>query len=163
MKNWIISDTHLGHFNIIKYCSRPFYNLKQMNKEIISRWNSKVCKNDVVYHLGDFAFGSVEQIKEFRSQLNGTIILIRGNHDRKIVAGMGFIIKENPITIGKFILSHYPMEEIPEGFTNIHGHIHHKDSFHGINVSAEKLWYEPEEFEIEQDLNKTIALELDEQ
>ena len=79
------SDTHFGHDNIIKYCSRPFKNSEHMNEEIIKNWNSKVGPNDIVFHLGDFIFGNIENFKSIRERLNGKIYLIMGNHDWKIL------------------------------------------------------------------------------
>lgn len=76
--NWFTSDTHLDHKNIIKYCNRPFSSIQEMNETIINNWNSVVSKEDTVYHLGDFAFGKVN---EFANKLNGKIVLIKGNHD----------------------------------------------------------------------------------
>ena len=55
-----------------------------MNEYIIQRWNSVVKNDDTVYHLGDVGFGSVETVKSLVGMLNGTKILIRGNHDFKI-------------------------------------------------------------------------------
>ena len=91
---YITSDTHFNHSNIIKYCNRPFHDIYEMNQAIIDRWNSIVNDNDIVYHLGDFAFirrDNLElsyaqqlrqQIREFVDRLNGKIILIKGNHDK---------------------------------------------------------------------------------
>jgi calcineurin-like phosphoesterase family protein len=55
----------------------------------------------------------------------------------------GFIIVEGIIQIKNLLLTHRPLlpEQIPEGFVNIHGHIHEKDSLYGINVSVEKTNY----------------------
>ena len=80
MKFWFTADTHLGHENIISYCRRPFKSLAHMDRELIRRWNERVAEEDVVYHLGDFAFGDPQSHLD---QLNGQIILIRGNHDRR--------------------------------------------------------------------------------
>ena len=52
------SDTHISHHNIIKYCNRPFANAKEMDAEMIKRWNEKVKLDDTIYHLGDFTLGS---------------------------------------------------------------------------------------------------------
>lgn len=38
---WFVSDLHLAHKNIIKYCSRPFDNVNQMNEILIQNWNKK--------------------------------------------------------------------------------------------------------------------------
>jgi calcineurin-like phosphoesterase family protein len=78
---WFTSDHHFGHKNIITYSKRPFETVEQMNQELINRWNAKVAPNDEVYHLGDFAFLSPEKLRTLRTQLNGKIYLIQGNHD----------------------------------------------------------------------------------
>lgn len=55
-----------------------------MDEAIVANWNAKVGKNDLVYHLGDFAYGrntTVSYVREIRQRLNGKIILIRGNHE----------------------------------------------------------------------------------
>lgn len=78
----MISDTHFGHANIIGYENRPFESLSQMDNILIKNWNSVVKKNDVIYHLGDFAFHYDEQkLKDLLSKLNGHKVLIIGNHD----------------------------------------------------------------------------------
>jgi len=147
MKIWITSDHHFFHGNIIKYCDRPFSNWEEMNNKMIELWNNKVSKNDLVIHLGDFSFGDKNKIVSVRNKLNGTIILVRGSHDWKIDSSMGFIIVEGRLLIHNLILTHEPLEKesIPEGFVNIHGHIHHRDSFNGINLSVEKTNFEPVE------------------
>lgn len=60
---------------------RPFADLDEMAAELIKRWNSVVSDYDTTYYLGDLSFGTLEQTNEFLNQLNGEIILIRGNHD----------------------------------------------------------------------------------
>jgi len=35
-----------------------------MNETIIKNWNEVVSKDDVVYHLGDFRFGTFEELQE---------------------------------------------------------------------------------------------------
>ena len=81
---YFIADTHFNHENIIKYCNRPFKNTYKMNEYIIQKWNSVVKKDDTVYHLGDVGFGSLQEVKSLVERLNGTKILIKGNHDLKI-------------------------------------------------------------------------------
>ena len=54
-----------------------------MNYKLIENWNKKVPQDGLVFHLGDFAWGGYEFWKRIREQLNGKIILIRGNHDEK--------------------------------------------------------------------------------
>lgn len=54
-----------------------------MDEALIHNWNEKVPKDGLVFHLGDFAWGGFQQWKKVRERLNGEIILIKGNHDRK--------------------------------------------------------------------------------
>jgi calcineurin-like phosphoesterase family protein len=53
-----------------------------MNEAIIAAWNTVVQPDDVVLHLGDFAFGSRGETQAFRARLNGRLWLVLGNHDR---------------------------------------------------------------------------------
>lgn len=77
------SDTHFSHENIIRFCNRPFKNVDHMNEELIRRWNEKVGPDDIVYHLGDFAWGGSDVWNKILQRLNGHIHLIMGNHDEK--------------------------------------------------------------------------------
>ena len=78
------SDTHFDHKNIIKYCNRPFSSVQEMNQGLINNWNSVINPDDIVFHLGDVSFGGNTNLINYISQLNGHIILIKGNHDRKL-------------------------------------------------------------------------------
>ena len=148
MKIFIISDTHFHHENIIKYSNRPFKSVEEMDVEMIRRWNNKVGKEDIVLHLGDFALGNEKEIKELRDSLNGTIFLLKGNHDHKMLKKAGFIIINGTLEIGNIIFSHNPLKkEDTRGFINVHGHIHEKESLYGFNISVEKMNYEPVELD----------------
>jgi calcineurin-like phosphoesterase family protein len=75
------ADQHFSHHNIIKYSSRPFQNIHEMNKIITNNHNNIVSTNDIVYHIGDFAFND-NLIPSLLRMLNGNHILISGNHDK---------------------------------------------------------------------------------
>ena len=77
---WFTSDPHFGHTNIIKYSSRPFADVREMNDELVKRHNALVKENDVVYRLGDFSLNKA-MAKLYLPQLKGYHILIPGNHD----------------------------------------------------------------------------------
>ena len=67
MNTFIIADTHFNHKNIIDYCNRPFTDADNMNTALIQNWNSVVKSDDIVYHLGDFAVGTIDIVKNFRA------------------------------------------------------------------------------------------------
>ena len=80
---YVTSDQHFNHWNIIKYCDRPFATTADMNAAMIKRWNTVVGPDDIVYHLGDFClYTPVDQASRILNALNGSCkILVRGNHD----------------------------------------------------------------------------------
>ena len=80
---FFISDPHFGHQNIIKYCDRPFKTTDEMNEFIVNRWNCFVKKDDIVFILGDIAFGGAGLFDQIMPKLNGQKYLILGNHDYK--------------------------------------------------------------------------------
>jgi calcineurin-like phosphoesterase family protein len=133
------SDTHWYHKNVIKYCQRPFASIEEMNAALIAGWNSVVGPADTVYHGGDFSFGPKRLLPETRKQLNGRIILLRGNHDRKpevmLAAGIDEVHNTMIATIDgiKVKMRHYPptwtkWNVVPD-FSDeadffLHGHVH---------------------------------------
>lgn len=39
---YFTADTHFGHVNVIKMSNRPFADINEMNKTLITNWNSFV-------------------------------------------------------------------------------------------------------------------------
>lgn len=93
MNIWITSDTHFGHTNIVgpeisswKSGYRDFKSLHEMNMALVDGINKYVKEDDVLYHLGDWSFGGVQNILKFRKYIVcKNIHLILGNHDQHIV------------------------------------------------------------------------------
>jgi hypothetical protein len=44
INTWFTSDFHLGHQNIIRYCSRPFHSTGEMDEAILGNLNSLVVR-----------------------------------------------------------------------------------------------------------------------
>jgi len=129
MKVWFTADCHFDHDNIIKYCKRPFKNIGHMNETIIKRWNDVVDNDDLVYHVGDFAFKGIENGREFEQRLNGDIVHIQGNHD--LNNGIKTYITKCMMFFGgkDVFVQHHPPEELPICDFVICGHIHDKWKF----------------------------------
>lgn len=153
-KRFVISDTHFSHFNIIKYCNRPFATAEEMDAKIIQNWRDIVGEKDIIWHLGDVALGPMkdkDKLTELIRSLPGYKILILGNHDHSDInrwRDIGFSeVYPFPVIIEKFfILSHDIMflnENVP--LHNIHGHLHDKtiNSKCYTNVSVECTDYKP--------------------
>ncbi len=142
MRYWFTADLHLGHFNIIKYCNRPFKTLEEMNNTLIRNWNSRVKKEDVIFYVGDFCFknspggktgeGVPIKAKEWENKFNGKIIYIRGNHDKN--NSTKTIIEKLTIRYGsKYItLIHNPSYVSLDTSINFVGHIHNNWSIKRI-------------------------------
>jgi len=131
METWFIGDTHFGHKNILEYEkeARPFATIEEMHEVMIERWNSVVTSNDIVFHLGDFAFGK-HWIK-IAERLNGKKRLVMGNHDTYPTADylQYFDKLYGVIFYHQCVLSHVPVH--PNGLgsrwlLNVHGHLHSK-------------------------------------
>ncbi len=81
---FLIADLHLGHANIIRYCSRPFVHadVAEMDRVLIANWNYCIAPTDRVYFLGDLRYGrDARPEAEYRALLKGNITFIAGNHD----------------------------------------------------------------------------------
>lgn len=154
MKRYIWSDLHFSHFNIIKYCNRPFQSAEEMDNVIIENWRKTVKPNDIIFNLGDVAMCEMKQgdkLKTLIQSLPGYKVLVLGNHDKRDInywLDVGFSeVYKYPIIIDQwFILSHdtlFMNSNIP--YINIHGHVHDKSINHKsyVNVSVEVINYTP--------------------
>lgn len=138
---YLTSDTHYSHKNICRGVSiwdsnrktRDFNTIEEMNSKIVENINSKVAVDDLLIHLGDWSFGGVSQIKEFRDRLNvQNIILIRGNHDQYVHNWKHLFLDVLDIGYYKhndrcFVACHYPMfhwHQQEKGSFLFHGHLH---------------------------------------
>lgn len=91
---WFTSDTHGYHTNITKGVStwddkdiscRDFQTMEEMTDAVIDSINRYVMEDDTLYHLGDWSFGGIENIWNFRKRIKcKNIHLILGNHDDHI-------------------------------------------------------------------------------
>lgn len=80
-QNYFTSDEHYGHRNIIEYAGRPFKSVEEMDAALVFNHNRVVRPCDTVYHLGDFCWSDT-RVGNYLAQLNGTHVLIPGNHDK---------------------------------------------------------------------------------
>lgn len=132
-KLFFTSDTHFDHFNIAKFCNRPFATREEMNNALIDNWNSVVPKDGLVVHCGDFGFIKYRNWNRWRSirkRLNGEIILVRGNHDDYPLLPDGDVLFRNVVDILDVVVdnvitvcSHYPLL-VWRGDFNAFGHVH---------------------------------------
>lgn len=136
-KIFITSDTFFGRKNIIELANRPFANVEEMDAALIENWNSVVGEDDLVYHLGNFAW-TPTVADEILKELNGDIKFILGEYDDALVEVYeyyeGVDIIPNEIFKdyeNKIVLSHWPLELWPGKETGIY-------HFHGSSLKELK-------------------------
>ena len=147
---WFTSDTHYNHTNICRGVSkwdtksvqtRDFPDLEHMNSTLVNNINSCVGQDDILFHLGDWSFGGIENIAAFRNRIIcREVHLILGNHDHHIkrnkentqdlFASVSRILDLEVVTPEfrrNFMLHHFPViswEDMSHGVIHLHGHIH---------------------------------------
>ncbi|MDE2104115.1 MAG: metallophosphoesterase [Patescibacteria group bacterium] len=131
-KLWLISDTHFGHRNIVKFQQRP----ESHEVIMLSEWIKRVGEDDQILHLGDvWMKGSPWRWAAVISRLPGQKFLIKGNHDKDrddTYESAGFTIVEEFGLDNGYVFTHRPVTTLFLGptekwggwHTNIHGHTH---------------------------------------
>jgi calcineurin-like phosphoesterase family protein len=137
------SDTHFFHKNIIKYCDRPFENRHEMNEALVTRWNEKVPKDGIIFHLGDVSLTAIPKVlNDLLHRLNGKKYLVVGNHEKDVL-GKDYIkqywegiydiaeiyVKDEEISYKEqhIVMCHYPMLTWNASHRNswqLFGHVH---------------------------------------
>lgn len=134
-RHHFVADTHFGHVGILDMAMRPYSDIRAHDRDLVDQWNAAVRDGDHVWHLGDFAGEDVplERAAEIFRKLNGTIHLIRGNHDGDEICSKPpwasvDVMRTIVGTDGrKVVLCHYPLREwegYHAGDIHFHGHTH---------------------------------------
>ena len=154
---WFTSDTHYAHTNICKATTkwvnaenetRDYPSLDSMNAAIVDNINRVVKPDDILFHLGDWSFGGINNIEQFRQRITcQNIHLIYGNHDNSIMADpklqalftsvqhyleldirMYTGEKQRKLVFSQdLVLCHYPIQSwngMNKGSIHLHGHVH---------------------------------------
>jgi calcineurin-like phosphoesterase family protein len=80
---YFVSDTFFGRSSKAK--SRGFSSVEEMNLEMINIWNSVVKPDDIVYHLGNFAWDIITA-EQMLLNLNGVINFMPASYDAALLA-----------------------------------------------------------------------------
>lgn len=162
---YVIADTHFFDSRMLgidDFAPRDYQDVTQMNEAIVTAWNKRVNETDTVYHLGDIAVDyrnhrpereENAEIATLLAKLNGHLVLIKGNHDRRSL--FKYLATHNPTEAGnakysfhdvgtlikydhhQLYLTHYPLLlGIAPQILNLHGHIHHYMVPAGNNINV---------------------------
>ena len=141
---WFASDSHYSHKNLIKSLSswksgahRDFKSVDEHNQALVRNINNCAKHDDILFLLGDVAFGGYENVKKFMDQLHcQEVHLILGNHDQHIKTNRDNLQSnftsvstrlEVAIDDNMFVLDHYPIREwegCHKGWYQLYGHQH---------------------------------------
>lgn len=111
------ADWHLGHEKAIGYDQRPFKSISHMHECLIARYNATVPENGICYFLGDIG-NKTEEVSKVISRLNGTKVLLLGNHDKGMTTmyncGFDVVLYSASIYIGtnRITMSHCPLLDV---------------------------------------------------
>lgn len=157
--DWVISDTHIQHKNINKYCNRTtpmFPRPEDVDNLIYFNWRGLVKPNDRILHLGDVCkWDQGEPIPELK-ELPGRKFLVKGNHDIykdewyeqhgfEIIPPVVFL-HQHPKGEMLVHMDHYPKKPLNKGEVSVHGHEHNNPSYSTpshMNVSVELTHFAP--------------------
>lgn len=162
-----ISDTHIGHANIIKYCRRPFEypDTELMDLTMLNYMKDADDAGKTIIHCGDFVFNP-KTILEISWRPKGEHIILLGNHDKNankegkyrklyreffhhiIGHSKNWRIDFTMIEVDEvpIMLSHAPQDHLINAAYNVHGHVHNnarQQSPRHLNVSVEMIDYKP--------------------
>lgn len=124
-KTFVTSDCHFGSYRL-----NPLWQVfsKDTEDALIDVWNDVVPKDGLVLYVGDFVDGDENDLKRYRSRLNGDIILIKGNHDKlsddvyeSCCSGVTSFLEVSNLGLQ---LQHIPFVDTTHSHKVIYGHLH---------------------------------------
>ena len=174
--DFVTSDLHLNHQNIIEYCRDDEFETSQsglddMNWHLLSEWNRNVDPDDTVVFVGDFAWFIDEnpvtqrKVDNLWDTLNGEKIFVRGDHDHIVPSTVDDVVYSAEIRHEdrSYFVSHFPgdtpdsfpgrgmpeefQEKLPDGFP---------DQWDGWRIHGHHHNNWPEEYPLSNPERKTI-------
>lgn len=131
-KTLLLADFHLGKASHFRKNGIPVP--QQVTYSNYAKFNRllKAFPMKHVIFLGDlFHSDHNEEWEKFGALIRGykqhNFSLISGNHDimaKREYDKFNIAVFEEPYTLGPFLLSHHPMDEIPADYYNLAGHVH---------------------------------------
>ena len=159
---FVIADPHFSHAGVTQFLRadgtklRPWDTTEEMDEYMVKAWNETVRPHDKVYVLGDVVMRPKQL--PILARLNGTKVLIKGNHDIFPLKNYVPYFKDVRAyhRLDQIWMSHIPIhpESMGRVIANVHGHIHNRtvllpDGTPDIRyycVSAERTGYRPVEW-----------------
>jgi calcineurin-like phosphoesterase family protein len=152
---------------------RPWASAAEGDAIMAANWNNTVSKGDKVYVMGDVAF-TPKDLK-ILGYLNGTKILIKGNHDTLQLSQYAKYFKDVRAyhKLDNEILSHIPIHPLSlwrakrnASWLNIHAHLHAEEvmlaegvvDLRYFSCCVERIGYTP--ISIDEIRNRVAALHL---
>ena len=148
---WVFSDPHFDHEATVSIFDRPFRNSRDGDAYLMEHWTRDVRDHDTVVCLGDVTLGRpTHRLIDLLQRKPGRKLLVVGNHDNTFlrdlrrafdkVAACAHLPGEPDL-----LFTHVPLDEVPAGCVNVHGHVHRRTSVdeERINVCVEQIGYRP--------------------
>lgn len=139
----LLSDLHLGKINHFRRAGIPVpskandHNLEVLI-DVVRLCNPAriVCLGDLFHSHYNAEWEVFGEVVRYFSPI--TFELVLGNHDimGKYQYSRKGIHIHDALQIGKFLLTHHPLESVPEGMYNIAGHLHPGVSLRGKGRQA---------------------------
>lgn len=140
-KVWLITDMHINHENIKRFCNRPDDYVDQIK----ASWKEKVSDNDIVIDLGDVIFKQASTLSEHIADLPGLKVLIMGNHDHYNYTwymNQGYDFVCDGFNWFPIAFSHHPLVKLPDKCSiNIHGHLHNNPYDNPYDWFKQEDWH----------------------
>lgn len=135
-REFVISDLHLGHANILTFKRndgsplRDFPDLTAFHQTLITNWNKVVGSQDKVRILGDIVIN--KKFAHILNELNGKKMGVMGNHDlltlNEYKKYLYNVMGVKVLSKYGLVLTHVPVHpdclNRPSWRINVHGHLH---------------------------------------